>query len=135
LWRQTGAPAASNGSKSLPLALALDGVAQALRPMQDALADVATGPDVIGAAFAIDGKLVGVDIFGSNALFAKMWPKLLRAYATEAIIAEGAGSAASPTVENVTAFLTAAERDAARRDASFLAGDGAAASYAATGRS
>jgi hypothetical protein len=135
LWRQTGASAASNGSKSLPLALELDRVVQALRPMQDALADAAAGRDVIGAAFAIDGKLVGADIYGSNPLFAKMWPKLLRAYATEAMIAEGAGSGSPPSIENVTAFLAAAERDAARRDASSSTRNGAAASSAATGRS
>jgi hypothetical protein len=109
LWRQTGAPAGSNDSKSLPVALALDGVAQALQPTQNALADAAGEPDVIGAAFAIDGKLVGADVYGSHALFAKVWPKLLRAYATEAIVADGSGSPSPLTVESVTAFLTAAE--------------------------
>jgi hypothetical protein len=134
LWRPTGAPAASNGSKSLPVALALDGVAQALRPTQDALAAAAAGPDVIGAAFAIDGKLVGADIYGSHALFAKLWPKLLRAYATEAIVAEGSGSASPPTMESVAAFLAATEHREARLDGHATTGDSAIGTSAVTAR-
>jgi hypothetical protein len=41
--------------------------------------------DVIGYAFAINGKLNSADIYSSNALFAKLWPKMLEASAVEAI--------------------------------------------------
>jgi hypothetical protein len=41
--------------------------------------------DVIGYAFAINGKLNSADTYSSNALFAKLWPKMLEASAVEAI--------------------------------------------------
>ncbi len=41
--------------------------------------------DVIGFAFAINGELNSADIFGSSRFFAKVWPRLLEAAATEAM--------------------------------------------------
>jgi hypothetical protein len=41
--------------------------------------------NVIGYAFAINGKLNSADVYSSNALFAKLWPKMLEASAVEAI--------------------------------------------------
>jgi len=41
--------------------------------------------DVIGYAFAIDGKLNSADVYSSHELFAKLWMKLLRADAVEAV--------------------------------------------------
>jgi hypothetical protein len=40
--------------------------------------------DVIGYVFAINGKLNSADVYSSNALFAKLWPKMLEASAIEA---------------------------------------------------
>ena len=41
--------------------------------------------DVIGYAFAINGKVNSADVYGSSALFRKLWPKLLKASAVEAV--------------------------------------------------
>ena len=41
--------------------------------------------DVIGYVFAINGKINSADIYASNALFKKLWPKLLKSSAIEAI--------------------------------------------------
>lgn len=41
--------------------------------------------DVIGYVFAINGKVNSADIYASRALFAKLWPKLIKASAVEAI--------------------------------------------------
>ena len=41
--------------------------------------------DVIGYVFAINGKLNSAEVYPSNGLFRKMWPKLLKASVTEAI--------------------------------------------------
>jgi hypothetical protein len=41
--------------------------------------------DVIGYAVAINGKIESADVFGSNALFQKLWPKLIDGSATEAL--------------------------------------------------
>jgi hypothetical protein len=41
--------------------------------------------DVIGYAFAINGKVNSADVYASSALFRKLWPKLLKASAVEAV--------------------------------------------------
>ncbi len=51
-----------------------------------ALARIIDGkPDVIGYVFAINGKINSADIYASNALFKKLWPKLLTSSAIEAV--------------------------------------------------
>ena len=40
---------------------------------------------MIGYVFAINGKINSADIYVSNALFKKLWPKLLQASAIEAV--------------------------------------------------
>lgn len=46
---------------------------------------VAAHDDVIGFAFTINGEMKNADLYGSRDLFGKLWPKLLRAAATEAV--------------------------------------------------
>jgi len=41
--------------------------------------------DVIGYVFAINGKINSADVYASSALFRKLWPKLLKASAIEAV--------------------------------------------------
>lgn len=41
--------------------------------------------DVIGYAFAINGKINSVDVYASHALFVKLWPKLLKSSVVEAL--------------------------------------------------
>jgi len=41
--------------------------------------------DVIGYAVAINGKLENADVYASNTLFKKLWPKLLKASSIEAV--------------------------------------------------
>lgn len=56
--------------------------------------------DVVGFVFAVNGKLDSAEIYPSNALFRKLWPKLLRAAATEALAAqEVAGTAPPPATQ------------------------------------
>lgn len=66
--------------------------------------------DVIGFAFAINGKLNSSDVYGSNALFQKLWPKLLKASAVEAL-ADLQKGAKFETVraDSVQEFFSAAE--------------------------
>jgi hypothetical protein len=52
----------------------------------NALAGIVEGkPDVIGYVFAINGKINSADIYASSALFKKLWPKLLKSSAIEAV--------------------------------------------------
>ena len=78
--------------------------------------------DVIGYVFAINGQVNSADVYASRALFIKLWPKLLKASAVEAI-AELEENAKPIAVEEekVTAFLAdsaagkPAERDITQR--------------------
>jgi hypothetical protein len=64
--------------------------------------------DVVGYVFAINGHVNSAAVYASNGLFRKMWPKLLRASAVEAIGA-GTQNAQSPTSDDVRTFLKSAE--------------------------
>jgi len=78
--------------------------------LQD-LAGIINGKkDVIGYAFAIDGKLNSADVYGSHDLFAKLWMKLLRASSVEAVTAYQPGKKFEPvTVSAVQAALANAD--------------------------
>ena len=66
--------------------------------------------DVIGYVFAINGNVNSADVYSSNALFKKLWPKLLKANAIEAI-AELQKETFKPTsVEKAKTFLSDAEK-------------------------
>ena len=68
-------------------------------------------PDVIGFAFAINGHVNSADIYASHGLFAKLWPKLLKATAVEAIAELDQTAKAEPVVgETIHAFLADSER-------------------------
>src|SRR5262249_5185909 len=58
-------------------------------------------------AFVINGKVNGADVYASGALFQKLWPKLLKASAVEAVAEQQKGAAVKPaSAEAVAAFLT-----------------------------
>lgn len=68
-------------------------------------------PDVIGYVFAINGHVNSADVYASRPLFLKLWPKLLRASAVEAIAELDQAKADQPvTDETVHAFLSESER-------------------------
>jgi hypothetical protein len=71
--------------------------------------------DIIGYVVAINGKVSSADVYPSNGLFRKMWPKLLDASATEAIGDKGSVAAPAPGIDGVQAFL--ANADKAKADA------------------
>lgn len=76
------------------------------------LSDIVKGKtDVIGYAFAINGKINSADVYASSALFKKLWPKLLKANAVEAIAELKRGDDFEPVTETmVQEFLSAAEK-------------------------
>src|SRR5450432_698556 len=78
--------------------------------LQD-LAGITNGKnDVIGYAFAIDGKLNSADVYVSHDLFAKLWMKLLRATSVEAVTGYQAGKKFEPvTLAAVKSALAEAE--------------------------
>jgi hypothetical protein len=73
-------------SSSLQLTLESKAVTDAVEGYIKALLGVADGqPDVVGFAFAVNGKINSADTYASAELFRAMWPKLLKASAVEAV--------------------------------------------------
>jgi hypothetical protein len=111
LTNHLGAPVAAAPSRtSLQLALENGGLERAQSDYVKALQPLGEkDDDIVGYVFAVNGKLNSADIYPSNGLFRKMWPKLLRASATEALT-ERNGSAqqspAPPPIAEATSFLT-----------------------------
>lgn len=66
--------------------------------------------DVIGYVFAINGKVNSADVYGSNVLFKKLWPKLLKANAIEAIAELQQEKFQPATAEHVKTFLSESEK-------------------------
>ena len=88
----------------------------------DALSGIVNGKtDVIGYVFAINGKINSADIYASSVLFKKLWPKLLKASAIEAIAELRRGEKFSaPPADAVRGFLddskgTEKEKDVSSR--------------------
>jgi len=71
--------------------------------------------DVIGYAFAIDGKVNSIDIYANADLFHKLWPKLIRTSSVEAI-SEGKKDAkfTEATVADVKQCMADAEQGQAK---------------------
>ena len=71
---------------------------------------IAAKRDVIGYVFAINGQLNSADVYASNALFTKLWPKLLEASAVEAFAEFDESGKFEPVKdETAKAFLRDAE--------------------------
>jgi hypothetical protein len=123
VWRNVGvmqsalaghlaAPVTSEKSRtSLQLALeneklkqAMDGYVAALEPAG------LKGDDVVGVVIAVNGRISSADVYPSNGLFRKMWPKLVRAGVTEAMVNKAAKADAAPAPADVNAFLEEAEK-------------------------
>jgi hypothetical protein len=111
LSRSVGAPVAAPASpSSLQLSLENEKLKQTQSAYIAALQSAGeTGDDVVGYVFAINGKINSGDVYASNALFRKMWSKLLAANVTEAIsVKVAAGAPPPPPVKDVEAFLASA---------------------------
>lgn len=142
LGASVGAPVKSEASESsLALALEAGKLKDALDGYIANLQKAGTeGDDIIGYVFAINGQINSGDVYPSNGLFRKLWPKLIEASATEAISLKKEGaSPAAPDVAVVEAFLKTAEA-APPKPAPLAAGlavdtrDGATTVYSETTR-
>ena len=103
---------------SLQLTLENPNVRDAVEKYVQALADAPDGKaDVIGYAAVINGKMNCADVYGSNQLFKKIWPRSLRSIATEAAaetksVAGGGGGAGDAVAELPAAAVEATLRKA-----------------------
>ena len=51
--------------------------------------------NAVGVVVAVNGEIVWADIFASTNLLEKYWPKLVRSYATEAVVTRAKGAQVS----------------------------------------
>ena len=96
---------------SLQLAVENRKVQETAAAYTKALAGVIKGKDdVIGYVFAINGKVNSADVYASSELFKKLWPKLIKANAIEAIAELQKDLKYEPaTAEDAKTFLAEAE--------------------------
>ncbi|MEO8041774.1 MAG: DUF6569 family protein, partial [Acidobacteriota bacterium] len=75
--------------------------------------------DVIGYAFAVNGKINSADVYVSNAVFKKLWPRMLKAAAIEAVAEQDGRSASAPVAKpaEVQAFMSGADEGQAEERA------------------
>jgi hypothetical protein len=105
--------AASASPSSLQLSLENDKLKEAQAAYIAALQGAGEADaDIVGYVFAVNGKIDSGDVYASNALFRKMWRKLLAANVTEAIGVKDKAAAAAPTVKEVEDFLATASTGA-----------------------
>jgi len=117
LSAKLGAPVRERRSEtSLQLTLENEKVDERVERYVRELAAIIDGADgnVIGYAFAINGKVNSADVYASSDLFRKLWLKLLKANAVEAVAEfEEGKSFDAVTVEQVKKYLDDNARDKA----------------------
>lgn len=114
-----GSVAADDSRSSLQLSLENKKVVATIDEYVQKLSGVINGKsDVIGYAFAINGRINSADVYVSNALFKKVWGKMLKASATEAVSeANGVRMADPVKAESVRGMIDDAEKAKSREKA------------------
>jgi hypothetical protein len=93
VWQEVSRKLGSVGSASPTAALQRAYEDHGAR-LQDLLGKVTAPEGCCGAAFAVGGRVAGADLFDRPGTLAKLWPKLARAYALDAL--EHPGEAPAP---------------------------------------
>jgi hypothetical protein len=125
LAKNVGAPVADGASaSSLQLSLENKNVVANIDEYVKALSGIINGKsDVIGYAFAINGKINSADVYVSSALFKKLWMKNLKATATEAVAESRSVRLAEPVkAGDVQGFMDDAEMAKSREQTSASGG-------------
>ena len=64
----------------------LDAVAKPIEQSYQSLIGQLRDRNAVGVVVAVNGRIIWADVFASTDLLAKYWPKLVRSYASEAIV-------------------------------------------------
>ena len=98
-------------ASSLELTLENKQVRNTVQEYLDALSGICKDSnDVVGFAFAINGKINSAEVYASNDLFKKLWPKLLQASSVEALAeSQKTDKFDLPANASVAAFLQSDE--------------------------
>ncbi len=81
----------------------VDSVAEPVQRNYESVIHQLRDKNAVGVVVAVNGELVWADLFASTQLLQKYWPKLVRSYATEAVITRAKG--AEVTAKQAQKFL------------------------------
>jgi hypothetical protein len=81
----------------------VDAVAQPVQRNYESAISQLRDKNAVGVVVAVNGEIVWADIFASTQLLQKYWPKLVRSYATEAVVTRAKGGETS--VKDAQKFL------------------------------
>ena len=81
----------------------VDGVAKPIEENYHSLIRQLKDRNAVGVVVAVNGRIIWADIFASTNLLEKYWPKLVRAYASEAVVTRAKDAEVS--VNRAQAFL------------------------------
>jgi hypothetical protein len=73
----------------------VDSVAEPVQRNYESVIRQLRDKNAVGVVVAVNGEIVWADIFASTQLLQKYWPKLVRSYATEAVVTRAKGGEAS----------------------------------------
>ncbi len=101
-------PPPPSGATSMLIALEDRKVTEGIDRYVTALRKVEFG-NAIGYAYSVNGNFSGADVYGSSDLFRRMWPKLLKASAAEALAERGTTAAPRTGGVEIQKVLTGAD--------------------------
>ncbi len=109
---------AANATSSLNETIDSPEVTKVTEATTAALGSVlATHPDAVGVAIAVNGKLEEIDLYPGNSLLRKLYPRLLASYAIQGATQQAAAKGAKPvTSADVTKFLAEGEARSKREE-------------------
>ena len=81
----------------------VDSVAEPVQRTYESVIRQLREKNAVGVVVAVNGEIVWADLFASTQLLQKYWPKLVRSYATEAVVTRAKGGEAS--VKEAQKFL------------------------------
>jgi hypothetical protein len=73
----------------------VDAIAEPVQRNYESVIRQLRDKNAVGVVVAVNGEIVWADIFASTQLLQKYWPKLVRSYATEAVVMRAKGGEAS----------------------------------------
>ena len=111
LGEQLGKDVRSSFSESsLQLTLEDKDLEKRTKEYVDNLIDIVKAEgSAVGCAVAINGKVTTAEVYSSRSLFARLWPKVLKANAVEAISESDKKEFKAPSIDDVRAYLNDAQ--------------------------
>ena len=75
----------------------VDAVAEPIQHSYQSVIHELRDRNAVGVVVAVNGEIIWADIFASTSLLEKYWPKLVRSYAAEAVVARTSGKESTVT--------------------------------------